>query len=46
MAARVLPDLVGAEISVFRPVWIAGHASAWTSVGAPKLRQNQAETAA
>ena len=44
-AASVLPDPVGAAISVCRPAWIAGHASACAGVGAAKLRSNQAATA-
>ena len=44
-AASVLPDPVGAAISVCRPAWIAGHACACAGVGAAKLRSNQAATA-
>ena len=39
-AASVLPEPVGAEISVCSPVAIAGHACAWAGVGAAKARSN------
>ncbi len=44
-AVRVLPDPVGAATSVSWPRAIAGHAACWASVGAGKLRANQALTA-
>src|SRR3984957_11933226 len=44
-AASVLPDPVGAAISVWRPALIAGHASACAGVGEAKLSANQFATA-
>src|SRR5919112_629320 len=44
-AARVLPDPVGAAISVCRCFLISGHARSCGSVGAGKLRANQRATA-
>src|SRR5438552_7612873 len=44
-AARVLPEPVGAEISVSRPEVISGQPRAWASVGAWNLRWNQVRTA-
>src|SRR4029077_12352334 len=44
-AARVLPDPVGAAMSVCRPALIAGHASACAGVGEAKLSANQFATA-
>src|SRR5215216_3604925 len=44
-AARVLPDPVGAAISVCRCLLISGHACSCGSVGAGKLRANQRATA-
>src|SRR5215216_4208239 len=44
-AARVLPDPVGAAISVCRCFLISGHARNCGSVGAGKLRANQRATA-
>src|SRR5437868_1696293 len=43
-AARVLPEPVGAEISVLRPETMWGHPSSWGSVGVPKQRTNQSRT--
>ncbi len=40
-AARVLPDPVGAEISVFAPEVINGQPCAWAGVGASKEASNQ-----
>ena len=45
MAARVLPEPVGAAINTLRPAAIAGHASVWAGVGAAKLWSNHARTA-
>jgi hypothetical protein len=36
---------VGTEISVLHTAWIAGQARVWTSVGEPKWRVTQTETA-
>src|SRR5262245_25440921 len=44
-AASVLPDPVGARMSVWSPAAIAGHPSDWAAVGAGKLVENQAWTA-
>ena len=44
-AASVLPEPVGAAISVLRPERIAGHASACAGVGAANVRRNQLATA-
>src|SRR5205809_2502991 len=44
-AARVLPEPVGAEISVSRPEVISGQPRAWASVGAWNLRSNQVRMA-
>src|SRR5277367_6185233 len=44
-AASVLPDPVGAAISVWRPALMAGQASAWAGVGAAKLSANHPATA-
>ena len=44
-AASVLPDPVGAAISVWRPAWIAGQAARCGAVGSAKLRPNQPATA-
>ncbi len=44
-AASVLPDPVGAAMSVWRPALIAGHASACAGVGAAKFSANQFATA-
>jgi len=44
-AASVLPDPVGAAISVCRPAWIEGQACFWAGVGDAKQRPNQAATA-
>ena len=43
-AASVLPEPVGAEISVCSPVAIAGQACACTAVGAAKAAANQSRT--
>src|SRR5690348_9792757 len=43
-ADKVLPDPVGAEISVERPATICGHPSCWGSVGVPNLRTNHSCT--
>ena len=40
-AASVLPDPVGAAISVCRPSAIAGQPASWASVGASKRPSNQ-----
>ena len=44
-AASVLPEPVGAVMSVCSPVAIAGQACAWTSVGPSKAEANQSRTA-
>src|SRR5574341_230301 len=44
-AARVLPEPVGAEMSVSRPAMISGQPPDWASVGAAKRRSNHARTA-
>ena len=44
-AASVLPEPVGAAISVSRPEAISGQPSACASVGASNRRWNQARTA-
>ncbi len=44
-AASVLPEPVGAAISVCRPAWISGQARACGSVGRPKRFSNQEATA-
>src|ERR1700683_1766583 len=44
-AASVLPEPVGAAINTLRPALIAGQASRCATVGAGKLRSNQAGTA-
>src|SRR6185369_8469202 len=44
-AARVLPEPVGAAISVCRCFLISGHACVCDTVGAGKLRANQRATA-
>src|ERR1700726_4043357 len=44
-AASVLPDPVGAAMSVWRPALIAGHASACAGVGEAKVSANQLATA-
>ena len=44
-AASVLPEPVGAAISVWRPALISGQASACAAVAAAKLVSNQAATA-
>src|SRR5215471_8069549 len=44
-AASVLPEPVGARMSVWSPAAIAGHPSDWAAVGAGKLVENQAWTA-
>ena len=44
-AASVLPEPVGAEISVSRPAMMCGQPRACASVGALKRRSNQARTA-
>ena len=41
----VLPDPVGAAMSVWRPALITGHASACAGVGEAKLSANQLATA-
>src|SRR5271157_3872999 len=43
-AASVLPDPVGATISVFRPAAIAGQPSRCEGVGSPNASRNQAAT--
>jgi len=43
-AASVLPDPVGAEISVVRPARICGQPCSWGSVGVPNLRVNHSAT--
>src|ERR1700674_536367 len=43
-AARVLPDPVGAEISVVRPASICGQPCSCGSVGVPNLRTNHSCT--
>ena len=43
-AARVLPDPVGAVSRTSPPRAISGQARAWTGVGRPKRRSNQAAT--
>src|SRR5271157_4174112 len=43
-AARVLPDPVGATISVFRPAAMAGQPSRCAGVGSPSASRNQAAT--
>ena len=43
-AARVLPEPVGAAISVWRPSAMAGQPCAWASVGVPNRRSNQVRT--
>src|SRR4051812_11648512 len=45
-AARVLPDPVGARISVWSPAAIGGQPWSWASVGAAKLDSNHARTGA
>ncbi len=40
----VLPDPVGARISVWSPAAIAGHPCAWAAVGAAKVVSNQVRT--
>ena len=44
-AASVLPEPVGAEMSVCSPVAIAGQACAWTSVGRSNAFSNHWRTA-
>jgi len=44
-AANVLPDPVGAAISVFLPAWINGQARCCGSVGAGNRDPNQRSTA-
>ena len=44
-AASVLPEPVGAAMSVCRPARIAGQARVCGSVGAANARENQADTA-
>ena len=44
-AARVLPDPVGARISVWSPAAIAGQPRPWASVGVPKVVVNHSRTA-
>ena len=44
-AASVLPEPVGALISVFAPLRMASHALSWTLVGAAKALRNQPATA-
>jgi hypothetical protein len=41
---RVLPEPVGARISVWSPSAMAGQPLAWAAVGAGKLVSNQART--
>src|SRR5271157_4041598 len=43
-AASVLPDPVGATISVFRPAAMAGQPSRCAGVGSPSASRNQAAT--
>ena len=43
-AARVLPEPVGAAMSVSSPAWIRGQPAACGSVGVPKRRWNQSAT--
>lgn len=43
-AVRVLPDPVGARISVCSPAAMAGHPSSWAWVGAGNEEENQART--
>src|SRR3954453_10606777 len=45
-AASVLPEPVGARISVLSPAAMAGQPWAWASVGAGKLDSNHARTGA
>src|SRR6478752_5067199 len=44
-AARVLPEPVGARISVWSPAAIAGQPLVWASVGAPNVVSNHSRTA-
>src|ERR1700722_10066502 len=44
-ADSVLPEPVGAAISVWRPALIAGHALSWGAVGSGNALANQAATA-
>ena len=39
-----MPEPVGAEISAWRPLAIAGQACTWAGVGAAKARANQSRT--
>src|SRR5580704_9124215 len=43
-AERVLPEPVGAEISVVRPASISGQPCSWGSVGVPKRATNHSAT--
>src|SRR5580704_11371539 len=43
-AAKVLPEPVGAEISVVRPARMCGHPCSWGSVGVPNRWTNQSRT--
>ena len=45
-AARVLPDPVGARISVWSPAAMAGQPCAWAAVGAGNEVANHARTGA
>jgi hypothetical protein len=44
-AARVLPEPVGAAISVWRRAWMEGQPAAWGAVGSPCVRESHAATA-
>jgi hypothetical protein len=44
-AASVLPEPVGAAMSVCRPAWMAGQPSSCGGVGLPKRSTNQSRTA-
>src|SRR5690242_1499389 len=44
-AARVLPEPVGARMSVWSPAAMAGQPLAWASVGAPNVVSNHSRTA-
>ena len=45
-ADSVLPEPVGAQISVSDPDAIAGQPSRWGGVGSPKVRRNHSRTGA
>lgn len=44
-AARVLPEPVGAQMSVCSPAAIAGQPCAWAAVGSAKVDRNQSAAA-